>query len=63
MRFPKETERLGMAALLLNKIQNDPDDLSAVRGPTELPAEASHHCRAPNQVAEEGQGQDALFET
>lgn len=32
MRFPSETERLGMAALLLNKIQNDPDDLSAVRG-------------------------------
>lgn len=32
MRFPRETERLGLAALLLNKIQNDPDDLSVVRG-------------------------------
>jgi hypothetical protein len=26
MRFPKETERLGIAALLLNKIESDPDD-------------------------------------
>lgn len=32
MRFPRETERLGLAALLLNKIQADPDDLFAVRG-------------------------------
>lgn len=32
MRFPKEAERLGMAALLLNKIQNDSDDLFAVEG-------------------------------
>jgi hypothetical protein len=32
MRFPRETERLGMAALLLNKIQNNPHDLSALRG-------------------------------
>lgn len=31
MRFPKETDRLGMAALLLKKIQSDPEDLSAVR--------------------------------
>lgn len=31
MRFSKETERLGMAALLLNKIQNNPDDMFAVR--------------------------------
>lgn len=32
MKFLKETERLGLAALLLQKIQEDPYDLFAVRG-------------------------------
>ncbi len=31
MRFPRETERFAMAALLLNKIQGAPEDLSSVR--------------------------------
>lgn len=31
MRFPRETERFAMAALLLGKIQSDPDNLSPVR--------------------------------
>lgn len=30
MRFPRETERFGMAALMLNKIQSNPDVLPPV---------------------------------